>query len=234
MDAVALASEVLADADAAARRAAVVIAERARTAIAERGRCVIAFSGGATPTAMLDHLANENVDWQKLFVAQVDERLAPIGSQHRNLTQLRQRLLDVAAIPATQVLAMPVERADLAQAMADYACRLGDTAGVPPVFDLVHLGLGDDGHTASLLPGDPALDVLDADIAMTAEYQGWRRMTLTLPILNRARNILWLVTGAQKSAVAARLLCGDGTIPAGRVARTAALLLLDRAAAGTA
>lgn len=234
MGAAVLASEVLADADAAGRRAAAVIAERARTAIAERGRCLVAFSGGATPAAMLDHLAHENVDWQKLYVAQVDERLAPIGSQHRNLSQLRQRLLDVVPIPATQVLAMPVERADLALAATDYARRLGNAAGVPPVFDLVQLGLGEDGHTASLLPGDPALDVLDADIAMTAEYQGWRRMTLTVPILNRACNILWLVTGAQKSAVVARLLRGDGTIPAGRIARTAALLLMDRAAAGIA
>ena len=234
MGAVTLASEVLADADAAARRAAAVIAERARTAIAERGRCVVAFSGGATPAAMLDHLVHEDVDWQRLFVAQVDERLAPIGSQHRNLTQLRKRLLDVVPIPATQALAMPVERADLAQAMADHACRLGEAAGVPPLFDLVHLGLGDDGHTASLLPGDAALDVLDADIAMSAEYQGWRRMTLTLPILNRARNILWLVTGQEKSAVVARLVQGDAAIPAGRIRRTAALLVMDRAAAGTA
>lgn len=233
MNAVTLASEVLADADAAARRAAAVIAERARTAIGERGRFVVAFSGGATPAAMLGYLANENLDWQRLFVAQVDERLAPIGSQHRNLTPLRKRLLDVVPIPATQVLAMPVERADLAQAATDYARRLGEAAGVPPVFDLVHLGLGDDGHTASLLPGDAALDVLDADIAITAEYQGWRRMTLTLPILNRARNMLWLVTGQEKSGAVARLVQGDAAIPGGRIRRAAALLVMDRAAAGS-
>lgn len=228
----ALAGEVLADADAAARRAAAVIAEQARMAIGERGRFVVAFSGGATPAAMLDYLATEKVDWRKLFVAQVDERLVPIGDRNRNLTQLRARLLAVVPIPANQVLAMPVERADLAQALTDYARQLGEAAGTPPVFDLVHLGLGTDGHTASLPPGDPVLDVQDADVAMTAEYHGWRRMTLTLPILNRARTILWLATGKEKSGVVARLIQGDPAIPASRISRAGALLVMDRSAAG--
>lgn len=226
--------EVLPDADAAARRAAAVIAGHAQAAIAERGRFVVALSGGNTPSAMLRWLAGEDIDWRKVFVAQVDERLAPLGSQHRNMTQLRGRLLDETALPADQVLAMPVERADLTDAARDYLHRLGVIAGMPPVLDLIHLGLGEDGHTASLVPDDPAAAVVDADIALTGDYQGWRRMTFTLPIINRARSILWLVTGAEKSAVAARLLAGDKSMPAGRVEREDALLLLDRAAAGAA
>jgi 6-phosphogluconolactonase len=209
-----------------------LIAERARAAIAARGRFVVALSGGSTPAAMFRCLAQEAIDWSHVFVAQTDERVAPVGSQHRNLTQLRAALVDAVPIPPGQVLAMPVERADLAGAARDYQRRLGQAAGVPVVFDLVQLGLGEDGHTASLLPGDSALDVVDADVALTGEYQGWRRMTLTLPAINRARGILWLATGAEKSAVVARLLRGNERIPAGRITRASALLLMDQAAAG--
>ena len=228
----ALPTEVLADANAAARRAAEVIAGQARAAITERGRFVVAFSGGNTPGAMLCHLADQNIDWSRVFVAQVDERVAPIGSRHRNLTQLRAMLVEEVPIPAGQVIAMPVERADLAVAAQEYGRRLAEVAGVPPILDLVQLGLGPDGHTASLIPGDAALDVTDADVAITASYMGWPRMTLTFPIINRARNILWLVTGAEKSAVVARLVDADDSMPAGRVNRASALLLVDQGVEG--
>jgi 6-phosphogluconolactonase len=225
-----LAHEVLPDAGAAARRAAAFVAEQARAAIAERGRFVVAFSGGNTPGEMLHLLAKEDVDWAKVFVAQVDERIAPIGSRHRNLTQLRTMLVEEVPIPPAQVLCMPVERADIAVAAQEYGQRLGEVAGVPPVLDLVQLGLGPDGHTASLVPDDPALEVTDADVAITASYMGWPRMTLTFPAINRARSILWLVTGAEKSAVVARLLNADDSIPAGRINRASALLVVDQAA----
>lgn len=228
-----LPTEVLADAAAAARRAAEFIAERARAAIAARGGFVVAFSGGNTPGEMLHQLAVADIDWGKVFVAQVDERIAPIGSSHRNLTQLRTTLLEDVPIPAAQVLSMPVERADIAVAAQEYAQRLGEVAGVPPVFDLVQLGLGPDGHTASLVPGDAALDVTDTDVAITASYMGWQRMTLTFPIINRARSILWLVTGAEKSAVVARLVAGDPAIPACRISLASALLVVDSAAAAS-
>ena len=113
-----------------------------------------------------------------------------------------------------------------------YAQTLQEIAGSPPVLDLVHLGLGPDGHTASLVPGDPVLDVTDADVALTGVYQGRRRMTLTYPILNRARRILWLVTGSEKAGPLVRLRQGDPSIPAGRVRQDQALVLADRAAAG--
>ena len=128
---------------------------------------------------------------------------------------------------------MPVESPDLAAAAARYAQTVGEMAGQPPVLDLVHLGLGPDGHTASLVPGDPVLGVTDADVALTGVYQGRRRMTLTYPVLNRARRVLWVVTGSEKAGMLGRLFAGDPSIPAGRVRQDRALVLTDRAAAQT-
>jgi 6-phosphogluconolactonase/glucosamine-6-phosphate isomerase/deaminase len=126
---------------------------------------------------------------------------------------------------------MPVEAANLEAAAAEYAVTLRDLAGTPPVLDLVHLGLGPDGHTASLVPGDPVLGVTTADVAVTGAYQGRRRMTLTYPALDRARSVLWLVTGADKTEMLRRLRDGDPTIPAGRVRSDRATVLADAAAA---
>jgi 6-phosphogluconolactonase len=180
---------------------------------------------------MLRALAGEDVPWDRLQLFQVDERVAPDGDPDRNWTHLRASLLDHAPLRADQAHAMPVESPDLAAAAAQYARLLGETAGQPPVLDLVHLGLGPDGHTASLVPGDPALDVTDADVALTGVYQGRRRMTLTYPVLNRARRVLWVVTGGEKAAMLGRLRAGDPSIPAGRVRQDRALVLTDRAAA---
>jgi 6-phosphogluconolactonase len=126
---------------------------------------------------------------------------------------------------------MPVEMADLDEAVMRYAQSLVELAGLPPVLDLVHLGLGSDGHTASLVPGDPVLDVTDADVALTGVYQGRRRMTLTYPVLNRARTVLWLITGEEKADMLVRLDRGDPTIPAGRIRQDHAIVLADTAAA---
>ena len=127
---------------------------------------------------------------------------------------------------------MPVETEDLERAAAEYAQTLQRECGSPPVLDLVHLGLGPDGHTASLVPGDPVLDVCDKDVALTGSYQGRRRMTLTYPTINRARRVLWVVTGAEKVQMLHRLLHGDTDIPAGRVGREKSLVLADAAARG--
>jgi 6-phosphogluconolactonase/glucosamine-6-phosphate isomerase/deaminase len=126
---------------------------------------------------------------------------------------------------------MPVDGPDLEAAAESYARLLQGVAGSPPVLDLVHLGLGPDGHTASLIPGDPVLDVTDADVALTGAYQGRRRMTLTYPAINRARRILWLVTGAEKAGPLVRLRAADASIPGGRVRQVRALVLADREAA---
>jgi 6-phosphogluconolactonase len=224
--------EVFDHVDQVAERAAVFIAAEARAAIAARGRFVLAVSGGHTPWAMLRVLAREEVPWKDVHVVQVDERVAPTGHPDRNLTHLHESLLQDSALRSEQIYAMPVEEKDLAAAAARYALTLRKIAGSPPVLDLAHLGLGSDGHTASLLPGDPALDVIDAEVAMTGAYQGRRRMTLTYPILNRSRRVLWIITGKEKAGMLKRLVDGDGSIPAGRVRCEEALVFADRPAAG--
>ena len=227
--------EVLSDADSVARRGAEVIAGEARAAVKARGRFSVAISGGRTPWAMLRALSLlDDVPWESVHVLQVDERVAPEGHAERNLTHLRESLLAETGPAAERIHAMPVELADLDEAAVRYAQTLADLAGSPPVLDLVHLGLGPDGHTASLIPGDPVLDVTDADVALTGVYQGRRRMTLTYPVLNRARRVLWLITGEDKAAMLVRLRRGDPAIPAGRVRQDHAVVLADRAAAQAA
>jgi 6-phosphogluconolactonase len=223
--------EVLADADSVARQGAARIAAAARAAVTERRRFVMAVSGGKTPWVMLRALADEDFPWPSVHVFQVDERIAPAGDPDRNLTHLARSLLSRAPLPPAQLHAMPVESADPAAAALAYSKTLEKLAGSPPVLDLVHLGLGPDGHTASLVPNDPVLAVTDRNVALTGVYMGRRRMTLTYPVLDRARKILWLVTGSGKSAMLKRLLAHDPTIPAGRVRPENALVLADRAAA---
>jgi 6-phosphogluconolactonase len=215
--------DVLPDADAVAARGAALVAEHARAAVAARGEFSLAASGGRGPWAMFSRLAEEDVPWGGATVYQVDERVAPGGHPERNLTHLR-RSLPPDAEP--RIRPMPVEAEDLEAAAAEYA------ASLPEHLDLVHLGLGPDGHTASLVPGDPVLDVTNRDVAVTGPYQGTRRMTLTYPALARARRLLWIVTGEDKADALARLVAGDTSIPAGRVPADNALVLADAAAAG--
>lgn len=222
--------EVYNDDEGVSQKAALVIASDARDAVVSRGRFVMALSGGRTPWMMLRVLADFELPWDKIHIVQVDERIAPAGDQDRNLTHLREALQSHAALPPDHIHPMPVEAPDLSLAARSYEETLQGLAGIPAVLDLVHLGLGADGHTASLVPGDPALDIRDADVATTRPYQGRNRMTLTFPIINRARRILWLVTGREKADALARLRDGDRTIPAGRVRRDAALILADAAA----
>jgi 6-phosphogluconolactonase len=225
--------ELLANDEAVAQRGARIIAADARAAVKMQGRFVAAFSGGHTPWLMFRALATEDVPWQAVYLIQVDERVAPDGAVARNLTHFRETLLDHVSLRTDQVLAMPVESPDLDAAAKSYASTLQKVAGSPAVLDLIHLGLGPDGHTASLVPGDPVLGITDSDVAATGVYQGRRRMTLTYPVLNRARRILWVVTGSEKREMLVRLRNGDMSIPAGRVRQDDALVLADRAAAET-
>jgi 6-phosphogluconolactonase len=226
--------EVLADAEAVAQKGAAIIAAEARAAVAARGRFILAVSGGRTPWVMLRDLAKEEVPWPSVHVVQVDERVAPSGDPDRNLTHLRESLLSHAPLPPEQIYAMPVESLGIENAAASYSQTLRKLAGSPPVIDLVHLGLGPDGHTASLVPGDPVLNVSTSDVAVTGIYQGRRRMTLTFPVIDRSRRILWLVTGGEKAGMLARLRRSDTSIPAGRVRQDHAVILVDCAAAGEA
>lgn len=223
--------EVFNDADAVALAAATFIAAEARVSIASRGRFALAVSGGHTPWVMLRALADEDVPWEGMQIFQVDERVAPNGHPDRNLTHLRESLFQHVSLRAEQIHAMPVEATDLRAAANEYASVLRKISGSPPQLDLVHLGLGPDGHTASLVPGDAVLDVADQDVALTGVYGGWRRMTLTFPAINRARRVLWVVTGNEKVQMLRRLIQGDLSIPAGRVCREHALLMADQAAA---
>lgn len=217
--------EVLPDAGAAAERFATLLAWRLRALVDARGSATAALSGGSGPWQAFRLLANEEVPWDAVELFQVDERVAPPGDDERNLTHLE------ASLPAAgraRMRPMPVEAGDLESAAAAYAELLPDS------LDLVHLGLGPDGHTASLVPGDPVLEVRDRDVAITAsEYQGTRRMTLTYPMLDRSRELLWLVTGDSKVEALRLLLAGDPFIPAGRVRAERSLIVADRAAAGS-
>ena len=225
---------ILDDAPAVAREAARFLVEAGGRAIAARGRFSLALSGGSTPWQMLELLEAGDLPWEQVDIFQVDERVAPAGSDERNLTHLESSLVARVPVPPAQVNAMPVEANDLERAARDYATRLAARTGEPATLDVVHLGMGADGHTASLVPGDAVLEVTAADVAVTAApYQGQRRMTLTFPALNRARTVLWLLTGAGKAEMLRRLRDGDESIPAGRVSRERALVFADRAAAAS-
>lgn len=216
---------------AVARAGAELVASAAREAIAERGRFLFAVSGGHTPWEMMRELVGEDLEWGRIHLFQVDERIAPAGDPDRNLTHLRASLLDYVDLPPGNVHAMPVEEPDPEAAATRYAQELSRVAGTPAVLDLVHLGLGPDGHTASLVPGDPVLEVTDRDVAVTTTvYQGRRRMTLTYPPIERGRTVMWLVDGAGKAPMFARLRAGDASIPAGRVKASHAVAIVDSAA----
>ncbi|HSN18552.1 MAG TPA: 6-phosphogluconolactonase [Gammaproteobacteria bacterium] len=222
--------EVAADAAGAARKAAAFIAERAREASRQGRHFLLGLSGGHTPRRMFKELSEQDMPWADVHLAQVDERLAPIGPE-RNLTMLKEDLIAHVNLPDENIHAMPVETDDPVAAARRYGEELRGVAGIPLVLDVVHLGLGADGHTASLMPRDPVLKVQDKDVAVTTgAYGGLRRMTLSLPVLNRSRCVIWLVTGAGKAPMLERLLRGDRSLPAGRVARARATIFADRAA----
>lgn len=219
--------EVVASEKEAARRGAELIAAAGEAAAAERDLYTLAMSGGRTPWAMLALLSElEQMPWAKTELFQVDERVAAPGSEERNLTHF---VLGLSLDHQTSLRPMPVTQRDLDEAAGEYEAKL------PEKLDLVHLGLGPDGHTASLVPGDPVLEVTDRRVALTeTAYQGHHRMTLTYPTLAAARQIFWLVTGEEKQDALAKLLAGDSSIPAGRVENDAMTVIADEAAAGGA
>jgi 6-phosphogluconolactonase len=221
--------EILPDGPALAARAGELVAEHLAGAVAARGTATLAVSGGSTPMPFLAELAGKKLDWEAIHVFQVDERVAPPGHPDRNLTGLQAALLDRAAIPPANVHPMPVEAADLDGAAVSYAAEIRQVAGPEGRLDVVHLGIGDDGHTASWPPGDPVVDAT-GDVAVVGPFNGRLRMTLTPPPVNRAGWIVWLIAGAGKAPVVARLLAGDRALPSGRVRRSTAIVLADAAA----
>jgi len=222
---------VLGDAADVAEAGAGYIADAARAAVERRGVFTLAVSGGHTPWAMLRALAGRDLPWQRVRVLQVDERVVAAGDPDRNLEHLRGTLLANAPLPPGNIYAMPVDERDLETAAARYQRTLETLAGSPPILDLVHLGLGPDGHTASLVPGDPVLGLTGSWVGITDTYQHHRRMTLTFPVLNRARTVLFVVTGDEKSEALLRLSGHDVTTPAGRIVNPNIVVLADQAAA---
>ena len=207
------------DPEAAARAAAGAVARRLSRAVALRGSASVAFSGGRTPAAMLAHLAAMPLAWDLLDVYQVDERLAPAGHQARNVG-----LLDVLPVSSRHLHAMPVNAADLRRAARRYA------AALPERLDVVHLGLGADGHTASWPPGDPVVDSAET-VDLCAEYAGWVRMTLTPRAVNAARSRVVLAVGADKAPALEDWMSGSREVPVARVRRRGTVVVVDRAAA---
>lgn len=217
--------EVVADEREASSRAAELIVDAGREASEARGAYELAMSGGKGPWAMVATLsASEEMPWARTSLFQVDERVAAPGSEDRNLTHF---ILALSMDNQAALRPMPVTQRDLDAAAREYE------ASLPERFDMVHLGIGEDGHTASLVPGDPVLEVRDRRVAMTeGTYEGHRRMTLTYPELAAARRIVWLITGEGKREALAKLMAGDGSIPAGRVENDEMVVVADRAAAG--
>ncbi len=223
--------QILPDAQAVAQKATQIIAELAQERIRLTGTFSFAVSGGSTPWKVLRQLADAALNWESVELFQVDERIAPAGDAQRNLTQITQNLLDHSALSLEQIHAMPVEQTDIESAAESYAQQLIKLCGNPPQLDLIHLGLGEDGHTASLLPSDPARKSQKL-VTITKEYQGLRRMTMTYPAINAAQRRLWIVTGTNKQSMLERLYQGDDSIPAGLVERENAIILADQNAAG--
>ena len=221
---------IAASADQAAEAAARFLGERIAEAVATRGRCTIALSGGHTPWTALERLVLLNPPWAALEVFQVDERVVGDQDPRRNASRLRSILVGATRLASAHFHAMPVDP-PLESAASRYQAELTVSAGAPPVLDVVQLGLGADGHTASLVPGDPLCAVTDQEVGVSGPYDGTVRLSLTFPAINRARAVLWLVTGAEKRPPLARLLAQDPAIPAARVNGARATLIADRAAA---
>lgn len=217
-------------ADEAVAAAADFLEQHAIEAIHARDQFLVALSGGSTPWNMLRDFSQRDLTWQAVSVFQVDERIAPDGDESRNLVHLNRTLVEPAGLPAENLHAMRVIDEDLEIAAAGYEHELAAIAGEPPILDVVHLGLGEDGHTASLIPGDTALKVNDHNVAITAPYKGHQRMTLTYATINRARHIMWLVTGTTKAAMLNRMIRADRQIPAGLISQQQATVIADAAA----
>jgi 6-phosphogluconolactonase len=219
------------DANHLARCAAELILDHCVEVLGARaGDYTLGLSGGRTPRLMFQALAELPVSWSRVHIFQVDERVAPSGSEDRNFTHLSGCLLKLVPIPSENVHPMPVESGDLASACRRYEQEMQRvTAGKP--LDLLQLGLGDDGHTASLPPDDPLLEVSDRDIWYVEEFNGLPRMSMTYPLINGAERLLWLVAGSAKAEMCRRLVAADDAVPAGRVSQEGAILLVDSAAA---
>lgn len=212
-------------ADRWASRAADVFELAILAAIEARGRCVIALSGGGTPAPAFAELAARDLPWGQVVLTQADERVAATGSGLRNLT----RQMEAFAGLPVRWLPLPVD-SPIDAGIVGFVRELGDLVGRPPIIDVVHLGMGADGHTASLVPGDAVLEELDADVALTDSYEGRERITFTRPLIDRARLALWLIRGKEKEAPLRRWLAGERSMPAGLLEPRLSVVVADESA----
>ena len=223
-------TELFSTADQVAAGAAAYLENEIREALHHQKSYSLAISGGRTPWEMLKILSKADLPWQRVNLFQVDERVAPDGHADRNLTQLFQAIAGTPMVMQLRIFPMPVLAEDLEEGSRKYTQVL-DEVTEGKGLDLIHLGLGSDGHTASLVPGDGVMDVQDRLVACTQNlYQGRIRMTLTYPLLNSAKKLLWIVTGSEKQEMVQRLLNQDPSIPAGSIRQENALLMVDQAA----
>lgn len=215
----------------ATEAAALLFAEQAIEAVRAHGRCVVAVSGGKTPEPMFRSAAQLAIPWTTLDVFQVDERVVDTSDSRRNAAVVRETWIAPGLLPSERFFPMPVESADIAAGARQYARLLENSAGSPPTIDLVHLGLGDDGHTASLVPGDSLIDDDQQLVGLSVPYQGVRRMTLMPRVLNRSSAQLWLVLGTSKAMALRGLWLNDRVLPATHIDRARATVIADLAAA---
>jgi len=214
----------------AERAAAEFIARHLIQAVRERGHASLAISGGRSPWEMFDQLAAQAVTWGAVHLFQVDERIAPLDDEARNWKRFLASAL-ARQVPPANLHPMPVEIEGPAAAAEHYARTLAECTGEPPVLDVVHLGIGADGHTASLFADDSPLQEMQRSVALSRSYERFRRLTLTLPVLNRARRVVWFAVGAARRTALTRLFDGDTEIPASLVQRDCATCFTDREAA---
>ena len=239
--------EVFPDDKALAERAAGLIYDAAREAITARGRFMFALTGGSGPKMTYQLLAQatpEQMDWSKVFVFLGDERFVPYTDENSNFGMCRKLLLDHVPVPKDQVLPIPTDTKTVEEAAAAYAETLSrvfgmPATGAPPALDMILLGMGDDGHCASLFPGLPSLKVDDSWTLSTPPGTlppPVDRISVTFPVLNAARNVLFLVEGAKKARAVSEVLEGGAAVdvhPSAGVqpASGKLLWLLDRTAA---
>jgi len=199
------------------------IAAVVRSAVEQGGVANIALSGGNTATSMLAALSRQEVPWARVHVYQVDERVAPDGDANRNATALTAELLDAVPLPSGNIHLLPVTATNLDDAASAFGARL-------PRFDVVHLGMGNDGHTASWPPGDPVIEVRHQPIAVVGPFNGHLRMTVTPAVTSPSHLIVFLIVGVSKREPLAAMLAGDPAIPASHVPRERTVVHVDRAA----
>jgi len=229
--------EVLPDLPALVQHALILVVDRIQEAIRQRGQCTIALAGGNTPKPLYEAIARQDLSWEHLHVFWGDERYVAPDHPDSNQGMARRAWLDQIPIPATNIHPMPTATGNPIVDAQDYEAQLRNffqvTAPDFPQLDIVLLGMGDDGHTASLFPHTPALKV--GDRLITVGHKGEeRRLTFTLPLINHSRCVIFLVAGANKQAALQAIFTqGDEqTYPARSIQPRGEFIWLLDAAAG--